>query len=258
MEVGWIKLHRSITSHWLYTEKRKFSKFEAWNDILLTVNFSPAKTIIKGKIININRGESIISLENWGKRWNWDKSAVKRFLELLKKDNMIELKSETVTTRLTVCNYDTYQSKENEVETQTKRRRNASETQTKPIEEEEEESKEEKETIILPKNKFSDDVFKIYDASIKLFSDDLIPNNDKQKNTWLNELDKLIRLDGLTIADIYNIVKFARSDDFWSNNFLSIAKLRKKNREDIPYWKVFKQKSDSNNQIDTNRFKVSV
>ena len=30
---GWIKIHRSITNHWLYTEKRVFSKFEAWNDI---------------------------------------------------------------------------------------------------------------------------------------------------------------------------------------------------------------------------------
>jgi hypothetical protein len=162
MEIGWIKLHRSITNHWLYTEKRKFSKFEAWNDILLNVNFTPAKTIIKGKLIHINRGESIKSLENWGKRWSWDKSAVKRFLELLKKDNMIELKSETVTTRLTVCNYDTYQSKENEVETQTKRRRNADETQTIPIEERKE-IKEEKENKTIP----SIDEFVAYALSLK-------------------------------------------------------------------------------------------
>ena len=147
---GWIKLHRSITNHWLYTEKRKFSKFEAWNDILLTVNFSPAKTIIKGKIINVHRGESILSLESWGNKWGWNKSSVKRFFELLKKDGMIELKSETVTTRLTVCKYDTYQSKENEIETQVKRTRNASETHVKPIKEEEE-SKEEKEEIIYRK-----------------------------------------------------------------------------------------------------------
>jgi hypothetical protein len=144
---GWIKLHRSITEHWLYTENRKFSKFEAWNDILLTVNYAPAKTIIKGKIIHINRGESILSLESWGKKWNWDKSSVKRFLELLKKDEMIELKNETVTTRLIVCKYDTYQSKENEVETQVQRRRNAGETQTKPIKEEQEEQEEEEEIL---------------------------------------------------------------------------------------------------------------
>ena len=149
MSIGWIKIHRSITEHWLYTEKRKFSKFEAWNDILLNVNFTPGKTIIKGKLININRGESVLSLETWGKRWNWDKSSVKRFLELLKKDEMIELKNETVTTRLIVCKYDTYQSKENADETPVKRKRNADETHAKPIKEEEE-CKEEKEEKNIP------------------------------------------------------------------------------------------------------------
>ena len=187
MEVGWIKLHRSITSHWLYTENRKFSKFEAWNDILLNVNFSPAKTIIKGKLININRGESIMSLETWGKRWNWDKSAVKRFLELLKKDNMIELKSETVTTRLTVCNYDTYQSKEIEVETQTKRRRNASETQTKPIEEEEE-SKEEK------RNKSFDIFWNIYNKKVdtKNCRDKFLKLTDNEVEIIMNVVKKYV------------------------------------------------------------------
>lgn len=175
---GWIKLHRSIKEHWLYTEKRKFSKFEAWNDILLTVNFSPAKTIIKGKLININRGESILSLESWGKRWNWNKSSVKRFFELLKKDGMIELKSETITTRLSVCKYDTYQQKENESETQTKRRRNADETQVKPIEEEEE-RKEEKNKPIIP----SIDEFLAYAISLK---QNVNTDNVKLKyNSWL-------------------------------------------------------------------------
>ena len=143
---GWIKLHRSIQEHWLYTEKRKFSKFEAWNDILLTVNFTEGKTIIKGKLIQIKRGESILSLDSWAKRWGWDKSAVRRFLNTLQKDNMIELKNETITTRLIVCKYDTYQDERNADETQMKRKRNADETHLTPIEEEEE-RKEEKEEI---------------------------------------------------------------------------------------------------------------
>ena len=165
---GWIKIHRSITDHWLYTEKRKFSKFEAWNDILLNVNFAPGKTIIKGKIILINRGESILSLESWGKRWKWDKSSVKRFFDLLKKDNMIELKNETVTTRLTVCKYDDYQSSENDIETQTKRKRNANETHVKPIKEEEE-KEEEKEVYIHPLcNWIKNDLQNVYSLKSKL------------------------------------------------------------------------------------------
>ena len=141
---GWIKLHRDIQRHWIYTEKRKFSKFEAWTDILLSVNHAQAKTIIKGKLITIDRGESILSLDSWANKWGWNKSAVNRFFELLKKDGMILLKNETVTTRLTVCNYASYQDERNDNETQTKRKRNASETQTKSIEEEQE-GKEQKE-----------------------------------------------------------------------------------------------------------------
>lgn len=141
---GWIKLHRSIQEHWLYTEKRKLSKFEAWTDILLTVNYTEGKTIIKGKLIHIKRGESILSLDSWAKRWSWDKSSVRRFLNTLQKDNIIELKNETITTRLIVCKYDTYQDERNANETQMKRRRNANETHLTPIKEEEE-SKEEKE-----------------------------------------------------------------------------------------------------------------
>ena len=142
---GWIKLHREIKNHWIYTEKRKFSKFEAWTDILLSVNHAQAKTIIKGKLITIERGESILSLDSWGMKWGWNKSAVNRFFDLLKKDGMIVLQNETVTTRLTVCNYASYQDERNAHETQTKRKRNASETQTKSIEEEQEEQQEKEE-----------------------------------------------------------------------------------------------------------------
>ena len=142
---GWIKIHRSITEHWLYTEKRMFSKFEAWNDILLTVNYSEAKCLIKGKLYIIKRGESILSLDNWAKRWGWDKSKVRRFMDLLKNDGMICLKTDNITTHLTVCKYEDYQDSSNASETRTKHKRNTNEIQTTPIKEEEEKEKEQEE-----------------------------------------------------------------------------------------------------------------
>ena len=129
---GWVKTHRKIQNHWIYTEKRVFSNFEAWIDIILNVNHCEAKVLIKGVLFDIKRGESINSLDTWSKRWNWNKSKVRRFLDLLQKDNMIVLKSEHITTRLTVCNYDSYQDSRNADETQTKRKRNKNETQTTP------------------------------------------------------------------------------------------------------------------------------
>ena len=82
---GWIKIHRCISNHWIYTEKRSFSRFEAWIDILMTVNFSDAQVLIKGKLYQVKRGQSILSMENWAKRWNWDKSKVRGLWSCYKK-----------------------------------------------------------------------------------------------------------------------------------------------------------------------------
>lgn len=177
---GWIKLHRSIQEHWIYTEKRKFSKFEAWNDILLTVNFTEGKTIIKGKLIQIKRGESILSLDSWAKRWGWDKSAVRRFLNTLQKDNMIELKNETITTRLIVCKYDTYQDMRNGDETQMKRKRNADETHLTPIEEGKEE-KEGKELFLLEKETKEENLSKENQTEIFPQSESVEPEAEERK-----------------------------------------------------------------------------
>jgi len=129
---GWITLDRSIKEHWLNKQDRVYSEFEAWIDILLTVNHSEQKLKLKGVLLTVKRGESVCSLETWGKRWKWNKNRVRRFFSLLQKDSMIEIKSEQITTRLTVCNYDSYQSKRNADVTQTKRKRNGDGTQTNP------------------------------------------------------------------------------------------------------------------------------
>jgi hypothetical protein len=109
---GWIKIHRSITDHWLYNEFRVYSKLEAWYDLLLNVNYVDAKIMIKGRLYEVKRGQSILSLESWAKRWNWDKSKVRRFLNLLQKESMIDLISDNITTRITICKYDDYQQYE--------------------------------------------------------------------------------------------------------------------------------------------------
>lgn len=129
---GWISLHRKITDHWLYQEKRVFSKFEAWIDILLEVNHAEAKLLIQNTLFVIKKGQSINSLETWSKRWNWNKSMTRRFLKTLEQDEMVKLRNEYKTTRLTVCKFEDYQDKRNADETELKRNRNASETQATP------------------------------------------------------------------------------------------------------------------------------
>lgn len=135
---GWIKLDREITSHWIFKDAWKFRN---WIDLLTLVNHSEQKVNIKGTVLICNRGETLCSLDTLSKRWNCDKSKVRRFLKLLESDSMILLKSEQITTRLTICNYDTYQGERNADETEVKRKRNGSETQTTPNKNDKKENK---------------------------------------------------------------------------------------------------------------------
>lgn len=118
-EKGGIIIHRKILDHWICNNSRhSYSSFEAWMDILLGVNQDiGSQTLIDGQYFTALRGQSLRSLETWGKRWRWDKSKVRRFLDKLQKDGMVVINNEKKTTRLTVCNYDIYQVNRNKVDT---------------------------------------------------------------------------------------------------------------------------------------------
>ncbi len=125
---GWLKLSREINTHWIWNDP---IKFKWWIDILLTVNFEDKKVLIGNTLMDCNRGQSLLSLSSWGARWGVNKKTVDSFFKLLKKDGMILTENGTVTTRLTVCNYDTYQQAENAKGTQRLRVGNALVTQEK-------------------------------------------------------------------------------------------------------------------------------
>jgi uncharacterized phage protein (TIGR02220 family) len=207
---GWIKLHREINSHWIWSNS---DYFKWWIDILLEVNHTPAKVLIKGKVYNCGRGEKLYSLDTWASRWGTNKSKVKRFLEMLQKDEMICVKNETQTTRVTICKYDDYQENENKSETQVKRKRNASETQVKSIQERKEriEYKEEDSLAVSEKPQID------FDKLLLFFNTTTGKNvrvvNDKTKKQFNARLKE-----GYTKADIFNAIKNCYNDDYHQNN----------------------------------------
>ena len=174
---SWIKLFRDINKHWIW-QNSDYLKW--WLDILLEVNHAPAKVVIKNKIYDCNRGEKLYSLDTWAHRWGTNKSKARRFLQLLQNDNMIVLKSETQTTRLIVCKYDTYQDMRNGDETQMKRKRNANETHLTPIEEGKEE-KEGKELFLLKKETKEENLSKENPSEIFPQNESVEPGAEERK-----------------------------------------------------------------------------
>lgn len=102
---GFIFLHRSLRDHWLWSDPLKF---QWWVDILMECNHEDNRVSIGYEVFECKRGQSVKSLETWGKRWRVDISTVRRFFSLCEKDSMINRENLQKTTRITVCNYDFY------------------------------------------------------------------------------------------------------------------------------------------------------
>ncbi|AVO22608.1 DnaD domain protein [Aeribacillus composti] len=126
---GWIKLHRKIQEHWLYQDKRKFSRFEAWVDLLLMVNHDDSKVVLGNEIIEVKRGQRITSIRQLCEKWGWSNTKVTQFLKLLQNDGMIEVKSDTKKTIITVVNYDFYQGREDAKTTENRHKNDDGQTQ---------------------------------------------------------------------------------------------------------------------------------
>ncbi|CAA3850117.1 dnaD domain protein [Staphylococcus aureus] len=109
---GWISIDRSIQNHWLFKEKRTFSKFEAWIYLLMEANHSKAKVPIGNQIVTVERGQRLTSILTLSDLFNWSRFKVKPFLDLLESDGMLEVKTTSKYTLITIVNYDFYQSEQ--------------------------------------------------------------------------------------------------------------------------------------------------
>jgi hypothetical protein len=102
---GWIKLHRKIIEHWIFSNPHYF---RAWVIMLFTVNYEPKKVLISGHLIDCDRGQSLLSLESWvdlfgvsKKNGAWTFQKVRTFFDLLEQDGMITKENMIKTTRVT-------------------------------------------------------------------------------------------------------------------------------------------------------------
>ncbi len=118
---GWISIDRSIQNHWLFKEKRTFSKFEAWIYLLMEANHSKAKVPIGNQIVTVERGQRLTSILTLSDLFNWSRFKVKTFLDLLESDGMLEVKTTSKYTLITIVNYDNKDNNEKNVNNEKKK-----------------------------------------------------------------------------------------------------------------------------------------
>jgi len=151
-DAGWIKLHRSVRDSVLW--KKPLSRMEAWIDLIMTARWldKPSNVLVGAtKTITCERGELVTSQDALAKQWGWSRSKVKRFIDALESDQMVNTKATHNATKITICNYDTYQDTRTANEQQSSSNRTSVEHQSssnrthnkKGRREEEEEGKKE-------------------------------------------------------------------------------------------------------------------
>ncbi len=100
---------------------------------------------------------------------------------------------------------------------------------------------------------FSLVVNQIYDYSISFFPEETKPSTEVQVSKWKDTIRKLVENDQKDPKEICQVVRWARNDNFWSDNFLSILKLRKKNKDGVTYYTYFQIKMKKNGNTSTQQ-----
>ena len=109
MSKGWIFLHRSIFDSPFYFAE-KFTKSQAWIDLLLLANHSTGYVDKRGNLIEVKRGYVGYSKKALCIRWQWSNKKIDKFLKDLEKAQQIaQQKIGKITTLIQIVNYDKYQ-----------------------------------------------------------------------------------------------------------------------------------------------------
>lgn len=225
---GWVAIHRSIRDHWLYQEKRVFSKYEAWLDLVMDANHKQNKFVFDGKLVEVERGQKITSIRQLSERWRWSRTKVTDFLTLLEKDGMLVRKSDSKKTVITIVNYDIYQNQDNkkshssDTEKPQKSTNNNDKTMINNDNNKDITSGKRKKRVYPdddPNKILAKTLFKL----IKKNQDIKEPNLDD----WANTIRLTIESDKRSGKEVQEMIVWATQHEFWSGVILSPSSLRK-------------------------------
>ena len=229
MNRGYIKVWRKVWNHKLFQEKRKFSRFEAWVDMIMLANGKDKEIIFDGKSLLIKRGQFLTSQRQLAARWGWSKTKTADFLKISSKhDHSIEIISDRKKSIITILNYDKYNPLPNK-------------GKTTEIEEKKTTERPLKDHRLVPTNKgkrkkssqkiLKKEYFDLVDLLIeRIHLNDpqaKVPNTEGQREEWANDFRLLIEKDERSIEEVREVLIWCQEDPFWRSNILSAGKLRK-------------------------------
>ena len=108
MNRGYIRLYRCFADNavWL---GGKFSDGQAWIDLWLKASEKEETVCIRGKVINLDRGQLCLTEVTMAQRWGWSRHKVRNFLSNLEQIGEIKQHKYRGIKVITICDYNLYQ-----------------------------------------------------------------------------------------------------------------------------------------------------
>ena len=185
--------------------------------------------------------KSFIQISNWEKHQNVEglekireqtRKRVAKHRERKRRNHLVANQGENSDVTLQGDEANPHDERDNEGVTLHVTQSNATEEEVE--EEREEEREEDKEIKDVVEKKFSDDSQEtiltklLVELMLRNNPNARVPKTEKQKERWIDALEKTHRLDGYTFEQIKQAIVWSQNDDFWKSNILSTTKLRNK------------------------------
>lgn len=108
---GWFSVYRSLLNSPLWLSE-KFTRGQAWVDLVGLANHTDGFIRVRDVKVPLPRGHLGWSQVKLAERWGWSRSKVRSFLAELENDLQIEQQNNSVTTIISIINYNIYQKTE--------------------------------------------------------------------------------------------------------------------------------------------------
>jgi len=89
----------------------------------------------------------------------------------------------------------------------------------------------------------SENVEKAYPHFVRLFPERYRPKTPATIEKWKLCLDRIERIDGYDLRQVYEVCRQLRQDSFWAENFLSVLKLRNSDKNGVRYIDRFMERN---------------
>jgi len=121
---GWFKTHRKLLDSPMWLSE-PFTRGQAWIDLIGLASHIDTYFFVRGNKVDVRRGQIAWSEPKLALRWQWSRTKLRAFLNMLEKEQQIIQQKNNVTQVITVVNYKIYQEKEQQTGQQKDSRKTA-------------------------------------------------------------------------------------------------------------------------------------